>query len=558
MRELRQDWRDIFNGFRVALCFGKLLNAFLGIALTIAFFWLVYALNEANFVWYIIVMSAFVGGLLLAMLAKVVRSGSGMMIFKALFLAILAVVLVALIICAGFKASTYYTLRREVAKDEALHPGRLELAVSGPMSAERVGIEAKKDSFFEPYVRAEAPFDLANYVKISNRDLAEHEHLLDNYYGALGVRTVVMTVELFIVGLLIWAMFGGAITRIAVVEVATDDRIGWKESVKFSCCKYKSYVASVAGPIIGILFFMVCLGILGVIWSVNWVDFATAILFALVLPLVLLAGVFVAIIVIAYVPGLPLLFPAISAEGSDGFDAISRTFSYVYTKPWSYIFYTIAGVIYWAICTFFIKIFACISLGSAREGVMWGAYFTGKDGPREHFAGIFDATLGSAAWLLNGVHSLGERVVYLVSQVDFTGNLSGSGKGVITQFFELTLVVPKVNAEWFGRSSEVATGVVLGIVLCIFIGFLLAYVVSLSFTIDSIVYLLMRKKVDGTDMTEVYLEEEEEDYLEAAVETETEAAEEEKAEEKPEGKKEKGGETKPKSKKKSDKEDKGS
>ena len=56
--------------------------------------------------------------------------------------------------------------------------------------------------------------------------------------------------------------------------------------------------------------------------------------------------------------------------------------------------------------------------------------------------------------------------------------------------------------------SDTGYAVILAIFLHGYVGFLLAYVVSLGFSLSTITYMLMRRKNDGTEMTEVYLEEE--------------------------------------------------
>ena len=44
--------------------------------------------------------------------------------------------------------------------------------------------------------------------------------------------------------------------------------------------------------------------------------------------------------------GAGLLFPAVSAEGTDAFDAVSRAFSYVFSKPWKLLLYHLVGLAY--------------------------------------------------------------------------------------------------------------------------------------------------------------------------------------------------------------------
>ena len=58
--------------------------------------------------------------------------------------------------------------------------------------------------------------------------------------------------------LLIWSYFGGAISRIAAVELARDERIELREARKFACHKYWAYLWAPIVPAIGMLVFGLC------------------------------------------------------------------------------------------------------------------------------------------------------------------------------------------------------------------------------------------------------------------------------------------------------------
>ena len=131
-----------------------------------------------------------------------------------------------------------------------------------------------------------------------------------------------------------WSIFAGAISRIAAVEFAKDERIDLRESIAFTAKKFWSYLFSPIVPLIGIVLFMVCNNFGGLIGRIPHLG---PILVGLGLPLALLAGFILTLLTIGLVFGLPLMFPTISAEGTDAFDAISRAYSYVYSRPLSLI-----------------------------------------------------------------------------------------------------------------------------------------------------------------------------------------------------------------------------
>ena len=83
-----------------------------------------------------------------------------------------------------------------------------------------------------------------------------------------------------------------------------------------------------------------------------------------------------------------------------------------------------------------------------------------------------------------------------------------------------------------GLHQQVA-GVIVAIFLYVLLGVVLSYLVSLVFSVHTTIYMLMRKAVDGTAMTEVYQEEKPEEEKLEEVTPEEEAAEEEAEEEEP-------------------------
>ncbi len=75
-------------------------------------------------------------------------------------------------------------------------------------------------------------------------------------WGCTGLETAVNCVQMSLFLLLVWGFFGGAICRIAAVEVATDERLSMKQSRKFACRNYTGYVLSVLAnlkPVAGIV-----------------------------------------------------------------------------------------------------------------------------------------------------------------------------------------------------------------------------------------------------------------------------------------------------------------
>lgn len=273
----------------------------------------------------------------------------------------------------------------------------------------------------------------------------------------------------------IWGVFAGAICRIAAVEVARDERITMGEALAFSRSKVLSYVFSPVVPLLAILGFVICNNLGGLVGRIPGIGSFFVALAGIGFPLALLAGFLITLLAIGAVFGFPLMFPTISTEGTDAFDAISRAFSYVYSRPWRYIFYHIVAAVYGAVVCTFVVVFAVFALQVAMGTVHCGMGNELFGNPR---------VLTENAYWLAGSQASAEATVGQLQMLE-------TQVGGMQQWL---LVWMKL---WVGI---LVAGPVLG------------FVASYRFTANSIIYLLMRKAVDGTDMTEVYVEEEEEDF----------------------------------------------
>jgi hypothetical protein len=259
---------------------------------------------------------------------------------------------------------------------------------------------------------------------------------------------------------LVWALFGGAITRIAAVQFARDEKISLKESLQFAASKFLSYGGAPAIPLGFIAFFALLCIVGGFISRIPGVGpiFAGVLW---VLPLV--AGFVMAIILVGWAFGWPLMYSTISVEGSDSFDALSRSFAYIFQRPWHYLFYTIVAVVFGSLCSFFVVLFADLLVYMTQWAVAWGC---------------------------------GDP---LLSQLFYYApDASGWGSGAEQAVDEPT------GLTQFGA---VCTGIWLYLLFFLLVGFVYSYFWSAS----TIIYYLLRRDVDNTEMQEVFLEGEADD-----------------------------------------------
>ena len=260
------------------------------------------------------------------------------------------------------------------------------------------------------------------------------------------------TVIFFSVALMVGSLVGGAICRIAALQFAQDEKPGLSESLRFGARKFYSFLAAPVTPL-GIMaitgLFVVVLGLVGSI------PYLGELSIGVFLPLALLSAALTAIIAIGAVAGLNLMFPTIAFEDSDCFDAISRSFSYVYAKPWHMGFYTCLAVVYGAICYVFVRAFAFLVL----------------------------------------------KITYVLLQVGLLGTDEKLGQiWPQPRFAELLGAAGASPESW----STAACAFLIRMWGLVIVGLVVSFVISFYFSANTVIYALMRHRVDKTALGEVY------------------------------------------------------
>ena len=260
------------------------------------------------------------------------------------------------------------------------------------------------------------------------------------------------TMIFFSIALMVGSLVGGAICRIAALQFAQGEKPGLSEALRFSIRKFYSFLTAPVTPVGIMVVTGVFVVVLGLVGNIPYVGELSVGLF---FPLALLSAALTAVIVIGAVAGLNLMFPTIAYEDSDGFDAISRSFSYVYAKPWHMGFYTSLAVTYGAICYIFIRSFAFLVLRITHMFLRIG--FLGDDRklvaiwPEPHFAELF-------------------------------GTVAASPE------------------NW----STALCAFLIRIWVLVVVGLVVSFVISFYFSANTIIYALMRHRVDKTALEEVY------------------------------------------------------
>ncbi len=271
---------------------------------------------------------------------------------------------------------------------------------------------------------------------------------------------------LLVIFLLAWSIFGGAIARIAAIQVAREEKISVRAALKFSISKLLSFIFA---PLIPVLI-IVGIGLLVLVGAlIGNIPFIGPIVVGLLFFLALAAGFVMTLVLLGLIGGFNLMYPTIAVEGSDSFDAISRSFSYLYARPWKMAFYTAISVVYGALTYLFVRFFIFLTLMLVH-----------------HFAdgGMFThAYSGAETWAEMWPAFTIDKLTY---DIDFLALGAGASIGAF------------LVAMWN----------------YLLIGMLGAFAISFYFSANTIIYYLMRKEVDATEMDDVYVEQLDEEFTE--------------------------------------------
>ena len=270
---------------------------------------------------------------------------------------------------------------------------------------------------------------------------------------------------------IVWAIFGGAIARIAAVHVARDEKLSLSTSVRFSTGKFLSFIFAPIIPLLIVLVVGLVVTVCALIGNIPWIG---PILVGIFFFLALAAGFVMTLVLLGTFGGFNLMYPTIAVEGSDSFDAISRSFSYVYARPWRMLFYTLVAVLYGALCFLFVRFFLQIMLILTHHFVGAGM-FTNVDGAR------VPLDLWNTMWSAPETHGFTYGVDWLTL---------GAGQSLAAALV----------AFW----------------VYLTVGMLGAFAISFYFSANTIIYYLMRREVDATELDDVYLEQSEEDFGDTA------------------------------------------
>ncbi len=268
------------------------------------------------------------------------------------------------------------------------------------------------------------------------------------------------------VALLIWSLFGGAVCRIAAVQFARDDTITSKQAVQFAWGKlFSGFFMAPVFPLGICLVIGLMLIAGGVFLSIPWVgDVIGGLLFFLAL----LGGTLIALLLVGTVAGGSLFWPSVAVEGSDGFDAVQRSLSYVFGRPlratWYAFWLVVMGAFGWLLMMF----------------IVWLA------------AASTHLFVGIGSGLFGGLPDAPDKLTRLWD---------------VPTFENLHQIAGPL------RSVEVVGAGLVAVWVMLLWGTAWSFLASFYFSGSTVAYLLLRRDVDGTDLSDISYQEEEDDTM---------------------------------------------
>jgi hypothetical protein len=234
--------------------------------------------------------------------------------------------------------------------------------------------------------------------------------------------------------------------------------------MNFAVGKLLSFVSAPVIP----LAIIVVIGLIVAIGSIiGNIPFLGPIVVGALFFIALLAGFVMTLVLLGTAGGFNLMYPTIAVEGSDSFDAISRSFSYVYARPWRMLFYSLVALAYGAGTYLFVRMFIWLTLVLTHHFVGMGMVISADNG----------------TYLLDTMWPGPANTGRLAFASDYQALSAGQSIGALFMNCWVMLLV----------------------------SFLGAFALSLYFSANTIIYYLMRSEVDSTELDDVYLEQSEEE-----------------------------------------------
>ncbi len=167
----------------------------------------------------------------------------------------------------------------------------------------------------------------------------------------------------------VWAVFGGAIARIAAIYFTRGETLGPVKAIQSAVSKAPAIAGAPLITMATVVALALPLALVGLLTRLDFLAFLVG-LFWIVL---LAGGLVLAIVLLGLLLGWPLMWATVAVEQTDAFDGVSRCYAYVYQRPLSLIFYLVVatslGLLGEAVVTYFVAAGTTLT----EWAVSWGS-----------------------------------------------------------------------------------------------------------------------------------------------------------------------------------------
>lgn len=167
---------------------------------------------------------------------------------------------------------------------------------------------------------------------------------------------------------LVWSIFGTAITRAVSLQLAGEESPGLFGSLGFGMGFWMSSFNSVIFVLLG----MFALSIPGALLGIAMRTDIGLMLVGILWPVVLAGSLVLSILAIGVIVGWPLMVATVAVERGDSFQAISSSFSYLYQRPLHLFFYGTVALVVALPALVAVALFGDVTTSLAMWAASWG------------------------------------------------------------------------------------------------------------------------------------------------------------------------------------------
>lgn len=241
-----------------------------------------------------------------------------------------------------------------------------------------------------------------------------------------------------------WGVFGGAVCRGVALESSAGLHLSGRAALRFGLTRGWSAAGAVALAPALVFVGLLLVGLAGAAtMAFPGVDILGAALFGVAI----VAGLAAAVLIVVFALALPMIAAAVAAEDDDAFDALQRALGYAVARPLTLLGYLLLALVQGVVATGLVWWIGSLAVWLAASAIS-----------------LVSAIVGGGAWRV-----IGEGMDPFVTDPSFAG---------------------RIVAGWAALPIAVALG----------------FAVSYVHAAGTVVYLNLRRLVDGQDVEEVRVE----------------------------------------------------